>query len=87
MSTNQDSLIEETYGKIVFKFPILTFCDEKTECIGFIVEKENERFVLLTKNGVPYISSANELEIKSATYAKANSDIKKAITLLSKYQN
>jgi hypothetical protein len=76
--------IEEKFGKVVFKFPVLHLNWETDGC-GYIVEREGKRKVLLSDHGNFYVASVEELEQKLAEYTKVKFETKKAITLITKH--
>ena len=73
--------IENEYGKIISRFPVL---HHNWECDGFgyIVEKEGKRNVILSDHGKSYIASVEELQIKISDYRSAIQETERAIFLL-----
>lgn len=84
MKLTLEQIIEDKFGNIIYKFPVL---HHNWECdgYGYIVEKEGERNIILSNHSNLYISSIQELQIKLAEYTKITYDTKKAITLLTKH--
>jgi hypothetical protein len=73
--------IEEKYGKIVFEFPILHENWENDQ-VGYVVDNNGSKMLILTNHGVDYIADSFELDIKIAEYQKIIMETKKALTLL-----
>lgn len=81
MKTRIESKIEETFGTIVCKFPIL-HCGWECDGEGFIVEKKEKRYAVLTNHSNPYICSVEELHKKIVEYKEAIQTTNRAILLL-----
>ena len=81
MKLTLEQIIEDKFGNIIYKFPVL---HHNWECdgYGYIVEKEKKRNIILSNHGNLYISSIEELHNKLAEYTKVAFDTKKAITLI-----
>ena len=78
MKTTLEEKIEEQFGEIVFKFPILHHGWEG-DGFGFITEKNKKRKIVLTNHNNPYQSSSGELKIKLNEYEQAISAVEKAL--------
>ena len=81
MKTSLEKRIEDQFGTIVYKFPVLHHGWEG-DGYGYITEQNNERKVILSNHNNLYESSAKELLNKISEYTKVEFDTKKAITLL-----
>lgn len=81
MSSNLYSKIQENFGKIICKFPIL-HSGWEMDGEGFVVEKENKRNIILTNHSNPYISSIDELDKKISEYKEVIQATDRAIHLL-----
>mgnify|MGYP000019447197 CR=1 FL=1 len=79
-----DQNINKELGKTIFKFPVLHLGWE-ADGWGYVIEKDDNREIILSNHGKFYTSSVKELEQKLAEYKKVEFETKKAITLLSKY--
>ena len=82
MKNNIEELkIENEYGKIISRFPVL---HHNWECdgLGYIVEKEGKRSVILSDHGKSYISSVEELHLKISDYKGVIQETERALFLL-----
>jgi hypothetical protein len=73
--------IEKKYGKIVFEFPVLHHQWE-SDSLGFVVETEEGKQIILTNHQKEYLSSAQELENKIAEYQQIIHQTQKALCLM-----
>ena len=86
MKTIIEEKIEEHFGEIIYKFPVL---HHNWECdgYGYVVEKNGKKDIVMTNHGNLYVSSVKELYVKLAEYTKISFDTKKAITLLDNFND
>jgi rhamnose utilization protein RhaD (predicted bifunctional aldolase and dehydrogenase) len=73
--------IENKYGKVVFEFPIL-HSGWDLDSIGYVVDNNGSKILILTNHGVDYMADPYELETKIAEYQKTIMQTQKALTLL-----
>jgi 3-dehydroquinate dehydratase len=81
MKTSIEQRIEEQFGVIIYKFPVLHH-NWEGDGYGYITEQNNERKIILSNHNNLYESSSTELLNKISEYTKVEFDTKKAITLL-----
>lgn len=81
MKTSVEQRIEEQFGVIIYKFPVLHH-NWEGDGYGYITEQNNKRKVILSNHNNLYESSSTELMNKISEYSKVEFDTKKAITLL-----
>ena len=81
MKISNDQKVEQLFGNVICKFPIL---HHEWECdgYGYIVEKENKRNLILTDHNKPHIASIEELRLKISDYRSAIQETERAIFLL-----
>jgi len=84
VKSTEEEKIEKTYGKTIFKFPVLHLGWE-ADGWGYVIDRDGEREVILSNHGKFYTASIKELEQKLAEYKKVEFETKKAITLLNTY--
>ena len=81
MKNPVEQKIEQEFGKIICKFPVLHHnweCDGE----GFVVENDNKRVLILTDHNKPYVASIDELRLKISDYRGAIQEAERAIFLL-----
>jgi hypothetical protein len=72
---------DNEHNKIICKFPILHHKWEY-DAYGYIIEKDNQRILILTNHGKSYNASIEELYDKIAEYKNAIQETERAIFLL-----
>lgn len=78
---NNDSKLEDLFGKILYKFPVFHH-NWEMDGYGFITEtSDGKRHVILTNHSIPYKATNEELQNKIAEYTKLIADTKKAVVL------
>ena len=73
--------IEKKYGKIIFEFPILQH-QWASDGLGFVVETEEGKQIVLTNHEKEYLASSRELEDKIAEYQQTIQQTQKALCLV-----
>jgi hypothetical protein len=80
--TSLEAKIENKFGEIICKFPLLHH-EWEMDSYGYIVENKNGRELILTSHGNPYKANVNELELKRAHYKDIIQQTERALFLLS----
>ena len=81
-NTALEQKIENQFGKIISKFPILHH-EWEMDGYGFVVEKDNKRNVVLTHHGNLMIVDVKELHNYISAYKDVIQKTERAIFLLS----
>lgn len=76
-----DQQIEEQFGKIIKKFPILHHGWDG-DGYGYVVDNIQEKNLILTNHSKPYLADASELSAKINQYQQMIGETNEAINLL-----
>jgi hypothetical protein len=81
MKISIDQKVEQNFGNIICKFPILHH-EWELDGYGYIVEKDGKRSVILSDHNKCYTASIEDLNIKISDYRSAIQETERAIFLL-----